>query len=330
VAITYDLYRRLAKAWQRPRLAALAMTLATGFVILVPAVAVLFVAAEEFYQLATAGFSTWIERFRESLPNVHRGLEEQLARLGTSFEGLVEGLRSAAPGMVRPVAAHAWNVVEFVALTLVSIVVMLVTQYFVYAEARRLRGLVHDMSPLGHAATDRILETLRATTAAAVLGGLLVALVQGALAGIGFTLVGLRAPILWGMVTALASLFPFGGAALVWAPAVLILFATGGEGRAWFLLAWGVLLVSTVDNFLRPFLLRRAGARVHPMLLFFAVISGIGLFGMSGIVFGPLLIALLMTVAKIYREHVAPQLAPLGAGAVGVVADGGREAGDPS
>ena len=85
----------------------------------------------------------------------------------------------------------------------------------------------------------------------------------------------------------------------------------GGDGgwRPWFLLVWGVTLVSGLDNVLRPWLLSRAGASVHPLLLFFAVLSGIGLFGVSGIVFGPLLIAFLLTVVHIYREHVAPEIA---------------------
>ena len=111
------------------------------------------------------------------------------------------------------------------------------------------------------------------------------------------------------MSTCVAALVPLGGAALVWAPAMAWLFITGERGSALFLLLWSALLVSTLDNILRPWLLsRQGGVAIHPLLLLFAVLGGIGLFGLSGIVFGPLLIAFLTTLAYLYREHVAPLL----------------------
>jgi predicted PurR-regulated permease PerM len=184
-----------------------------------------------------------------------------------------------------------------------SIAIMFVTQYFVYTESARLRGVVLGLSPLSGKDNDRILTTLRDNTSAAVLGGVLVAMIQGALGGIGFAIVGVDAPVLWGVVMALFSLLPFGGAAFVWVPVALFRFGTGQIGSGIFLVLWGAVLVGLVDNLLRPWILRRSGSNVHPMLLFFGILSGIGLFGMSGIVFGPLLIALLVTAAELYREH---------------------------
>jgi len=128
---------------------------------------------------------------------------------------------------------------------------------------------------------------------------------------VGYVIAGIPSPVLWGLLTCVAALVPLGGAALVWVPAVAWLFLTGENGSGIFLLLWSALLVSTLDNVLRPWLLsRQGGVAIHPLLLLFAVLGGIGLFGMSGIVFGPLLIAFLTTLAYLYREHVAPLLAP--------------------
>jgi predicted PurR-regulated permease PerM len=92
----------------------------------------------------------------------------------------------------------------------------------------------------------------------------------------------------------------------VWVPASAWLVLTGEVGSGIFLFVFGSALVGTLDNILRPVVLSRIGDhRIHPLLLFFAVLSGIGLFGISGIVFGPLLLALLVTTVGIYREHLA-------------------------
>ena len=112
------------------------------------------------------------------------------------------------------------------------------------------------------------------------------------------------------MAMAFASFLPIVGSVIVWGPAAAYLFLTGHTGHGWLVLVvCGVVAVGG-DNFVRPWLLRRGSAEaIHPLLLFFAILSGVGLFGVSGVVFGPMLIALLVTMARIYQEHVAPRLA---------------------
>jgi predicted PurR-regulated permease PerM len=131
-----------------------------------------------------------------------------------------------------------------------------------------------------------------------------VAIIQGALGGIGFAFAGVDSPLVWAVLMMAFSLLPFGGTAIVWLPAGIYLLATGEAGAGWFLLIWGAVIVGSSDNFLRPWILYKTGSRdIHPLLLFLAILSGIGIFGISGIVFGPLLLALLTTVMRIYREH---------------------------
>lgn len=303
-AITYVPYVLLKRRWKRPRLAALVMVVLTAVVILVPLAFVLTVAGAELIRLGETGLEGWVADLREAVPSVTAWLERHLGAQG--LEKSVRKVEDSIPDIVwGPVARGARNVLGSLFTGVMSLIIMFATQYFVYTEGPRLSQWVRGMVPLPQEDIDRILETLRTTTSAAVLGGVAVALVQGTLGGIGYVLVGLDAPILWALVTAFFSILPVGGSALVWGPMVIYLFAIGDAGRAWFLLVWCIVLVSGVDNVLRPWLLRRAGSHVHPMLLFFAILSGIGLFGMSGIVFGPLLIAVLMTLAQIYRGHLS-------------------------
>jgi len=301
-SVTLRAQQALARRIGRPRLAAGLMTVATGLVILLPLglLLVLLLSEARSVDYAAAG-----ESLQRNLP----ALESLLDRFGVDVTDLGERVGRNAPELVGrlvrgPLARDALSVLLAPLVFLVFLLITLVTQYFVYREAERLRALVRDLSPLTPEETDRILGTLRATTSAAVVGGLIVAAIQGALGGVGWAIAGLQSPVLWSLVMTGVSFLPFGGTALVWGPAAAYLLLTGETGHGVFLAAYGTLVVGSVDNLLRPWVLSRIGERgVHPLLLFFSILSGIGLFGISGIVFGPLLLALLTASVQIFREH---------------------------
>jgi predicted PurR-regulated permease PerM len=310
-AATARPYRALAKRWNRPRLAAAALTAATAFVVVVPALFIVWMALHEVLSLADGGLDQAGSRLREVLPNVYERGRELIARFGGDPDRVGKDLVARMPGLIwGGLAQGAWSVLGSLGAFAVGFLFMLATQYSLYLAGPRVRRFLRDLAPLDPERTDSVLEVLRTTTVAALSGGVVVALVQGLLAGVGYVIAGVPSPVLWGMLTCLAALVPVGGAALVWVPAVGWLFLVGETGSAVFLLVFSALLVSTLDNILRPWLLsRQGGVAIHPLLLLFAVLGGIGLFGMSGIVFGPLLIAFLTTLAYLYREHVVPVLA---------------------
>jgi predicted PurR-regulated permease PerM len=230
-----------------------------------------------------------------------------------SVEGFVQRTQSSLPGLASSVLG--WGTVKGALgflmtpfFFLFGLVLTLVTQFFLYRESPRLRRMFVEVSPLSEDDTGEVLDTLRGATVSAVVGGLLVAVMQGALGTLMFSVAGIPSPVMWGVVMAAFSLLPFGGTAFVWAPAGLLLLLTGSPGAGWFVLIFGTVIVAGSDNILRPVVLNRLGGenvQIHPMLLFFAILSGIGIFGISGIVFGPLLIALLTTMVRIYRRHGA-------------------------
>lgn len=142
----------------------------------------------------------------------------------------------------------------------------------------------------------RIAQTIRVS-----LGGkVVVATIQGALGGLMFMWLGLPAPIFWGSVMAAFSLFPVVGAFVIWAPASLILAVAGNWKYALLLAGWGVLIIHPIDNLLEPILVGST-LRLHTILMFFSIIGGLAAFGPSGIVLGPVIIA--VTVALFELEE---------------------------
>ena len=150
----------------------------------------------------------------------------------------------------------------------------------------RLSGLL----PLEAPRRDELFERLGKVTRAVVFGSGVTALVQGLMVGVGFAIAGITGPVVFGVLAAVSAVLPFGGAALIWVPAVLFLFGTGQFGWGVFLLAWGVA-VSLSDNFIRPIIISRY-TPVPTLLVFLGVIGGVAAFGLIGFIVGPVILVL--------------------------------------
>ena len=139
-------------------------------------------------------------------------------------------------------------------------------------------------------------------TEATLLGTVLVAVMQGAIVGFGFWLVGLSSPLFWGTVTAFASILPVLGSALVWIPGVIVLLLQSRYGAAAGLAVIGGLVASNIDNLVRPLVYRRV-SDIHPMVTLIGAFAGVKYFGLLGVLLGPLAIAYLFELLLSYREE---------------------------
>jgi predicted PurR-regulated permease PerM len=171
----------------------------------------------------------------------------------------------------------------------------LLTAFFMYRNgeqfAKQVREVMHQL--LG-ARVDDYMIAIGDTTRAVVYGLVLAALAQGILAGTGYWLAGLQAPGLLGAVTALIALVPF-GAPLIWLSAAIWLLITDRTGAGIFLLVWGAVPVSWVDNLVRPLVISNQ-TRIPFLLVMFGVLGGIAAFGLVGLFMGPVILAVLMAV----------------------------------
>jgi predicted PurR-regulated permease PerM len=175
----------------------------------------------------------------------------------------------------------------------------------------RARGLI----PLDEERKQRLFTQLSAVTRAIVFGTAVTALLQGVLIGIGFKIAGLPSPVVFGVLAALLSLLPIGGAAFVWIPAALWLFFDKHWGYGIFMVVWGCLL-GGLDNVLRPILIS-GRAEISALAVFIGVLGGIPAFGAIGLIVGPVLLSLILALIEFAEEsqpHDAADAADADAG----------------
>ena len=146
---------------------------------------------------------------------------------------------------------------------------------------------------------ETIFNKLALAINSVVRGNLAVAIIQGILTAVGFTIFGVPNAVLWGSVAAITALIPGIGTALVIFPAIIFLFISGEALSAFGLLLWGVMAVGLIDNFLGPKLASR-GMRLHPFLILLSIFGGIGFFGPIGFLLGPIILSLLFALLEIY------------------------------
>jgi len=314
VTVTGGLYRRMAARTGKPQLCALLMTIGVALGVLVPLVALGGAVVKEAIGLseraaADAEIDTpptgdrWDDFFaqHEHLRAMRDRIDKQLETFQTDLRSLKD---AALQKLGQPFTRGAVGVLAGIGSVAFGFLMMLVTLYFLFRDGPAVRALVIDLVPLSEAETDRLIDTLRSTAYAAVVGGLATALIQGTLGGVALWITGVQGFVLWGFVMSVLSLLPVGGSAFVWAPVSAYFFAVDQTWKGVFLLAWGVVVIGTSDNLLRPYLMKKAGAQsIHMLLLFFGILSGIGVFGFSGVVFGPLLVAFVVGIVRVYREH---------------------------
>jgi predicted PurR-regulated permease PerM len=185
--------------------------------------------------------------------------------------------------------------------TVVGFMLMVFMLFFFIRDGEEMMSALRELIPMARGYKSRLFEHLAAVTRAMVYGTGLVALIQGALVAIAFVIVGLPSSIVFGTIAALASLLPFGGSAIVWLPAAIALAGQQRWGAAIFVLVWGALLVSLVDNFVRPLLVSKQ-ANVGTLTVFIGVLGGIAAFGAIGLFIGPVVLALCIALIRFVRD----------------------------
>ncbi|MFQ6033818.1 MAG: AI-2E family transporter [Candidatus Bipolaricaulia bacterium] len=180
--------------------------------------------------------------------------------------------------------------------------------YFLKDGEKFLRWVMH-LTPLPASLEREIFQRFKAVSESAFYGTFLTALAQGILGAIAFLIVGLQ-PLVWGVAMAFFSMIPVVGTAIVWGPAALLLILSHRLVAGIFLVAWGIVVVGTSDNLLRP-LLMKGKSELPPVLIFFSLLGGISVFGPLGILLGPLAIVLVIALLQAYEEAARPLLEDL-------------------
>jgi len=189
--------------------------------------------------------------------------------------------------------------VSGISSTLLSLGIFFIALYYLLRDGKRMRQTLIKLSPLDDCDDEGVFLRLERSINSIIKGNLVIALIQGVLTAIGFSLFGVAHAVLWGTAAAMAALVPGVGTSLIFIPAVAYLFFIGTTIPAAGLLVWGLLAVGLIDNLLGPRLIGR-GMQIHPLLVLLSVLGGLFLFGPAGVFLGPLSLAFLFAVLSIY------------------------------
>jgi len=290
----------------RETVAALALTLLVTAVIVLPTISLSSVITREgasLYQrlseyVSSGGFTADVERLRAS----------RLGRLVHRLEGYEIDWASAARSSVDTasavVVAQVTSVAKNVAVFLLDFTIMVFTLFFLFRDGERMYRGLRDLIPMDPSHKDAIFSVLYQTLSAVTQGMVATALAQGVLTWVALWGLGLPYTAFLGVLAGFLSLIPFVGAAGVWIPCTIYLAATGDFVRAIILLVYGSLVISMVDNVLRPLLIGNQ-TRLPTLFLFFGILGGVQVYGVLGLFLGPVLLAIVVAFIRIYQEQFA-------------------------
>lgn len=223
---------------------------------------------------------------------------------------IVESVGTAAQSVGGFLVAGASRIGAGTAAFLLNLFVMLYAMFFFLRDGRKILERIFYYMPLNHDDEELVLQRFTSVTRATIKGTLVIGVIQGALAGVGFWVAGLDGAAFWGTIMAVLSIVPGIGAALIWVPAVIYLYATGQALTATLLLAWCAAVVGTVDNILRPTLVGK-DAKMPDLLILVGTLGGLFLFGPIGFIVGPIVCGLFLTVWDIYGTTFRDVLPPV-------------------
>lgn len=198
---------------------------------------------------------------------------------------------------------HLGAVFSNFASMLATAFLFLISLFYLLKDGVKLRKKVIHLSPLNDADDEMIINKLELAMSSVIKGNFVVALIQGTMTSIGFAIFGVPNFILWGTVAAVTSLIPTLGTALVFAPAIILLFISGQYFSAIGLLFWDLTAVGLIDNLLGPKLIGR-GTELHPLLILLSVLGGVVFFGPVGLLLGPIILSLLFALLDIYYHII--------------------------
>jgi predicted PurR-regulated permease PerM len=292
----------------RATLASLIVVVFIALLVIAPGIELASFLAEEAVQLVQSvrslfsdeGVAEWQQKpWIQQIMGLWNLISFRLMDLKINWkEALLQGAQVSSGFVVLQVRGVAQNVLLFT----VNFVIVLVTLFFFLRDGADFCYRIRRLLPMDHEHQERLFQNIVDAIYAVVHGSLVVAMVQGLLAGLAYWALGVPFAVLWGVVTGFTALLPVGGSTLVSVPVCIYLFLEGQTIKAVALVVWSLGIVGTIDNILKPLLIgNRLGLPV--LFLFFGILGGLALFGALGIILGPVLFALLRVLLDLYIEE---------------------------
>ena len=302
--VFYPIHAWMKRLIRRQNLAAILSTVLVMIIVAVPAV---FLGAAVTGELSGLYQSLSQKSAAEGglSPYVTHLLDKAIAVAGRYVDLSRLDLRSTLLGWIQKISGY---LVEFGAKAvsnvfslLFGIIIAFFTLFFLFRDGVDVKQRMTAVLPLTPEQSERLTKGISDTIVASVYGGIAVGLAQGLLTGIAFLVLGLSSPVVWGLVAAVTSLIPFFGTGLVWIPGAIVLLAGGHWVKALILVGWGAGVVGQVDALIRPYIVS-GRAKMHNLLIFFALLGGAQAFGIMGLIIGPVVVSITIAVLDMLRE----------------------------
>lgn len=295
--ILFPLYEKICRALKGKESFSALLTILVGLVfIMLPVIFLSQQAFDQAHSLYTQLSNNNISEFDYIARIIETPLQKIIPDFRINIDQYVEYALGWATDNFKDVLFGTITVVADVFLIIISV-------FFFLKDGKSIVQKLINLSPLQDSYDRELLEKTTATITTVVKGTLLIALIQGILAGLGLFIFGVPNAFLWGALAALCAVIPGLGTALVVVPAVIYLFVTGNTPFALGLSVWGMLLVGMIDNMLGPYLYKK-GTRLHPLVILLSVLGGISFFGPAGILLGPVIASLCFSLIHIYEKIV--------------------------
>jgi predicted PurR-regulated permease PerM len=229
-------------------------------------------------------------------------LRDVTSRIGIDPDLIEQRIYEVAGATAKLIATQAVVVGQNLLTVIAKTALMLYLLFFFLRDGDSLLSVLSDAIPMGDQRQRTLFNRFASVTRATLKGTLLVGLVQGALGGILFAVLGLRAAVFWGVMMAMLSMLPIVGPAIVWAPAAIYLMATGAVTKGIILVVGGVVVVGMADNVMRPLVVGRE-TRMPDYVVLLSTLGGLSVFGAAGFVAGPVLAALFLSVWDMFAQE---------------------------
>lgn len=315
LAILFNPLQRRLTIWLggRRSLAGVLSVLTCVCVVVIPASLVVASLSTEvtalYRQIRDSNYSltTAVTQLRAILPDFAKSALDNLDlnNLGELQQNLMSGLSAVAQN----IASSAFGIGQGALHFFVLIAIMLYVLFFLFRDGKSLLASIRRAVPLDRRRTDEIARRFVSVVKATVRGNLIIAIIQGGLGGLTFWILGLEAPLLWGVVMAIFSLLPAVGASLVWAPFAVYLGLSGEITKAIILTLIGSVVIGMIDNLLRPLLVGRETSMPDYVILI-STLGGLSIMGLNGFVLGPLIAALFIAIWAQVAEDLEDDRAP--------------------
>ncbi len=310
VILFYPLYERLLKRIKRPTLAAIIMCLLILVLIIGPVtylgLELVSQTSDAFNRVSDMYTSGELQRYFDFDVPWITALKARLAPFIDFSKITPNEIVKDSFGKVSGIIVNqtTWLITNSTK-TAMYFVMMLFSLYYFFKDGRTIVARLKRLMPLSMTQTNTTFDELHDLINATMYSGGVVALLQGFIGGLLFWIMGIQSPVFWGTAMAFMSILPIVGSAIIYIPAGLILIIGGSTVKGLLLIIISTLTIAQVDHFVRP-LLVSGKTSMHPLLLFFSIAGGIAFFGLLGIVLGPLVAAVFMTLLEIIELKLHP------------------------